>query len=459
MTDAATVTRADAGKDMPVAKLAIASTIGTIIEAYDFVLYGTVAALVFDKLFFPNATPAVATLASFATFGVGFLARPVGGAIFGHYGDKVGRKKMLVLALVIMGIATVLIGALPGYKSIGIWAPILLVVLRLIQGAALGGEWGGAVLMVTEYAPKGRRGFYGSWPQIGFAGGLAISTSIIWIMSSSLTDAQFQSWGWRVPFFASALLVAVGLYIRLQIEETPAFSELQQRQERERAPAVEVIKEHPKNLLRAIGMRCSENITFYMLITFSLSYGEDTLHISRNTMLAAIVISATISCFVIPFYGGLTDRIGRRKVFLWGAIASIACAIAYFPLLHTGSAVIIILAFILITNTAHDAQYATEASYFSELFPTRVRYSGISISAQLGGVFAGAFAPLIATALLDVSGIWLVTIYFTAVCSISAIAAYLSPETYQADFMGQPGTKAERQERFVRKPVTDRVSA
>jgi MFS transporter, MHS family, shikimate and dehydroshikimate transport protein len=459
MTDAATVTRADAGKDVPVAKLAIASTIGTIIEAYDFVLYGTVAALVFDKLFFPNATPAVATLASFATFGVGFLARPVGGAIFGHYGDKVGRKKMLVLALVIMGIATVLIGALPGYKSIGIWAPILLVVLRLIQGAALGGEWGGAVLMVTEYAPKGRRGFYGSWPQIGFAGGLAISTSIIWIMSSSLTDAQFQSWGWRVPFFASALLVAVGLYIRLQIEETPAFSELQQRQEREKAPAVEVIKEHPKNLLRAIGMRCSENITFYMLITFSLSYGEDTLHISRNTMLAAIVISATISCFVIPFYGGLTDRIGRRKVFLWGAIASIACAIAYFPLLHTGSAVIIILAFILITNTAHDAQYATEASYFSELFPTRIRYSGISISAQLGGVFAGAFAPLIATALLDISGIWLVTIYFTAVCSISAIAAYLSPETYQADFMGQPGTKAERQERFVRKPVTERVSA
>jgi MFS transporter, MHS family, shikimate and dehydroshikimate transport protein len=459
MTDSATVTRADAGKDVPVAKLAIASTIGTIIEAYDFVLYGTVAALVFDKLFFPNVAPVVATLAAFATFGVGFLARPVGGAVFGHYGDKLGRKKMLVLALMIMGVATVAIGALPGYASIGIWAPILLVVLRLIQGAALGGEWGGAVLMVTEYAPKGRRGFYGSWPQIGFAGGLAISTSIIWIMSSSLSDAAFQSWGWRVPFFASALLVAVGLYIRMQIEETPAFSALQKRQEREKAPAVEVIKEHPKNVLRAIGMRCSENITFYMLITFSLVYGEDTLGISRNTLLAAIVISATISCFVIPFYGGLTDRIGRRKVFLWGAIGSIACALAYFPLLQTGSTVIIIFAFILVMNTAHDSQYATEASYFSELFPTRIRYSGISISAQLGGVFAGAFAPLIATALLDVSGIWLVTIYFTAMCSISAIAAYLSPETYQSDFMGQPSVKAERQERFVRKPVTERVEA
>ena len=206
-------------------------------------------------------------------------------------------------------------------------------------------------------------------------------------------------------------------------------------------------------------MRCSENITFYMLITFSLSYAEDDLGISRNTMLAAIIISATISCFVIPFYGGLTDRIGRRKVFLWGAIGSIFCAIAYFPLLQTGSAVIIIFAFILITNTAHDAQYATEASYFSELFPTRIRYSGISISAQLGGVFAGAFAPLIATALLDVSGIWLVTIYFTAMCSISAVAAYFSPETYQEDFIGQPDPAAERQERFTRTPVAEKVGA
>lgn len=459
MTDSATVTREDAGKEVPVRRLAIASTIGTIIEAYDFVLYGTVAALVFDKLFFPDVQPVIATLASFATFGVGFLARPVGGAIFGHYGDKVGRKKMLVLALVIMGVATVLIGALPGYDSIGIWAPVLLVVLRLIQGAALGGEWGGAVLMVTEYAPNGRRGFYGSWPQIGFAGGLAISTSIIWVMSTSLSDAAFESWGWRVPFFASALLVAVGLYIRLKIEETPAFTELQEKQEREKAPAVEVVKEHPKNLLRAIGMRFSENITFYMLITFSLSYGEDDLGISRDTLLAAIIISATLSCLVIPYYGALTDRIGRRKVFLVGALGSIACALAYFPLLQTGSAVIIILTFIVVMNTAHDAQYATEASYFSELFPTRIRYSGISISAQLGGVFAGAFAPLIATALLDVSGIWLVTAYFTVMCSVSALAAYLSPETYESDFMGQPDTRADRRERFTRAPAAERVGA
>jgi MHS family shikimate/dehydroshikimate transporter-like MFS transporter len=457
MTQSPTVTRENAGKEVPVAKLAAASAIGTIIEAYDFVLYGTVAALVFDKLFFPNATPVVATLASFATFGVGFLARPVGGAIFGHYGDKVGRKKMLVIALLIMGVATVLIGCLPGYNSIGIMAPILLVALRLIQGLALGGEWGGAVLMVTEYAPKGRRGFFGSWPQIGFAGGLAISTAIIWIFSSSLSDAAFQSWGWRVPFFLSSLLVAVGLYIRLKIEETPAFSELQERQERESAPAVEVFKEHPKNILRAIGMRCSENITFYILITFTLSYGVKTLGISRDTLLAAIVISATLSLVAVPFFGALTDRVGRRPVFLWGAISSVFLAVAFFPLIHTGSAVLIILAFVLVTNTGHDAQYATEAAYFSEMFPTRIRYSGISISAQLGGVFAGAFAPLIATALLDWSGITLVVVYFAGMCSISAIAAYLSPETYQEDFLGEP--KAERSERFTRVPAAERVEA
>ena len=207
-------------------------------------------------------------------------------------------------------------------------------------------------------------------------------------------------------------------------------------------------------MLRAIGMRFSENITFYMLITFSLTYAEDTLKIDRNVMLAAIVICAVLSCLVIPFYGALTDRVGRRRVFLWGAIASIFCALAYFPLLQTGSALVIVLAFVIVMNTAHDAQYATEASYFSELFPTRIRYSGISISAQLGGVFAGAFAPLIATALLDVSGIWLVTAYFTAMCAVSAIAAYFSPETYKADFMGQP--TAERHERFVRKPAEAR---
>jgi MFS transporter, MHS family, shikimate and dehydroshikimate transport protein len=462
MTVSRTVTDKHGHDEVPVKKLAAASAIGTIIEAYDFVLYGTVAALVFDELFFPNADPLIGTLAAFATFGVGFLARPVGGVVFGHYGDKVGRKAMLVISLLVMGIATILIGCLPGYAAIGILAPILLVTLRFVQGLALGGEWGGAVLMVTEYAPKGRRGFYGSWPQIGFAGGLLISTVIIAILTNVMSEAAFTSWGWRVPFFLSALLVVVGLWIRLKIEETPAFVQLEEKHAREKMPAVEVFREHPKPLLRAIGMRFSENLTFYMLIVFALSYGEDELGISRTTLLVAIAACAAGSFIAVPFFGKLSDRVGRRPVFLWGAVASVLLAIAFFPLLQTGSAVIIVLAFVLVMNTGHDAQYAVESSYFSEMFPTRVRYSGISISAQLGGVLAGAFAPLIATALVaaDAGGLTIVTIYFAAMCAVSVVAAYLSPETYDRDFLG----KERRGEgRFVRdrEPVrdTERVGA
>jgi MFS transporter, MHS family, shikimate and dehydroshikimate transport protein len=444
-----TVTNEHAPVDVPVKKLAVASAIGTIIEAYDFVLYGTVAALVFDELFFPNASPLVGTLASFATFGVGFVARPVGGALFGHYGDKVGRKKMLVISLLVMGVATVLIGCLPGYATIGMAAPILLVTLRLVQGLALGGEWGGAVLMVTEYAPKGRRGFYGSWPQIGFAGGLLISTVVIAVLTNVMSEAAFASWGWRLPFFLSALLVAIGLWIRMKMEETPAFTQLEEKHAREKMPAVEVFREYPKEMLRAIGMRCSENITFYMLIVFALAYGEDELGISRTTLLVAIAVCAAGSFVAVPFFGALSDRVGRRPVFLWGAVASVLLAVVFFPLLKTESAVIIVLAFVLVMNTAHDAQYAVESSFFAEMFPTRVRYSGISISAQLGGVVAGAFAPLIATALeaANDGGLTLVTIYFTFMCAVSAVAALLSPETYKRDFLG----KDKRGEgRFVR---------
>jgi MFS transporter, MHS family, shikimate and dehydroshikimate transport protein len=418
------------GEGIPVPRIAAASAVGTVIEAYDFVLYGTVAALVFDELFFPNADPLIGTLAAFATFGVGFVARPFGGALFGHFGDRVGRKSMLIITLLTMGIATVLIGCLPGYDSIGIFAPILLVTLRLVQGLALGGEWGGAVLMVTEHAPKGKRGFYGSWPQIGFAGGLFLSTGLIALLTAVMSEAAFNSWGWRLPFMFSAVLVVVGLWVRLKIEETPSFSRLQEQQAEAKLPAVEVFQKHRKDVLRGIGLRFSENLTFYMLITFSLSYGEDELGISRGTLLAAIMIGAAGSFVAVPFFGALSDRVGRRPVYLWGAVASVALAIAFFPLLHTASPIIIVLAFILTFNTAHDAQYGPQAAYFSELFSTRVRYSGISISAQLGGVFAGAFAPLIATALLAAGGITWVAIYFAAGCLVTVVAAYLTPETY-----------------------------
>ena len=445
----------DRGEEVPVPRIAAASCIGTIIEAYDFVLYGTVAALVFDKLFFPSADPLVGTLAAFATFGVGFVARPIGGVLFGHFGDKVGRKSMLILTLLIMGVATVLIGCLPGYNSIGVAAPILLVTLRLVQGLALGGEWGGAVLMVTEHAPKGRRGFYGSWPQIGFGGGLLISTVIIAILTGTLSESAFESWGWRVPFVLSALLVAVGLWVRLRIEETPAFARLQEEQSRAKLPAVEVVQKHPGEILRAIGMRFSENITFYMLIVFALSYGEDELGISQSTLLWAIALSGAGSFIAIPFFGKLSDRVGRRPVYLWGAIGSVVLAIAFFPLLQTGSVVIIVLAFLVTMNVTHDAQYGVQAAYFSELFSTRVRYSGLSISAQVGGVLAGAFSPLIATALVaaDGGGLTYMTIYFAGMCAVSAVAAYLTPETFRRPFSGQDEELADaapRGSRFQR---------
>ena len=313
--------------------------------------------------------------------------------------------------------------------------------------------------MVTEYAPKGRRGFYGSWPQVGFAGGLLISTVLIAVLTNVMSDDAFASWGWRVPFFLSGVLVAVGLWIRLKIEETPAFTQLEEKQKREKMPAVEVFKEYPKDILRAIGMRCSENITFYMLITFSplLRRGrsrhlpQHAARRHRRLRRRLVHRRAVLRQAVRPHRAPSRVPVGRHRL---GAAGH-----RLLPAAQDGSAVIIIFAFVLVMNTAHDAQYAVESSYFAEMFPTRLRYSGISISAQLGGVFAGAFAPLIATALADVGGLTLAVAYFTVMCAISAVAAYLSPETYKVDFLGKPEPSGA-QGRFVREPrPTERVGA
>ena len=443
------------GEKVPISRIAGASCVGTIIEAYDFVLYGAVAALVFDELFFPNANPTVGTLAAFATFGVGFLARPVGGVLFGHWGDRVGRKSMLIFTLLLMGAATILIGCLPGYASIGIFAPILLVTLRLIQGLALGGEWGGAVLMVTEHAPKGRRGFYGSWPQIGFAGGLLISSGLLAILTNALSEEAFAAWGWRVPFILSAVLVGIGLWVRLKIEETPAFAAMRDHEGEAKLPVAEAIKNHRPEIVRAVGMRFSENISFYMLSVFALSYGEDELGLSPNLLLTGVMISAAISLVVIPLYGALSDRVGRRPMYLSGAIASVFIAVGFFALLQTGNPIVIILGFVLAMNTAHDMQYGVQSSYFSELFSTRVRYTGLSLSAQLGGVFAGAFAPLIATALLDISLTWVV-VYWAAMCSVSAVAAYFTRETFREELVD---TEREPTGRFTRERERETIQA
>src|SRR3954469_24852735 len=312
-----------AGDVRDVKKVAFASFIGTTIEWYDFFLYGTAAALVFGDLFFPKAEPAVGTLAAFGTYAVGFAARPLGGVVFGHFGDRVGRKTMLVLALIIMGTATFLIGCLPTFDSVGVLAPILLVTLRFVQGIGVGGEWGGAVLMAVEHAPKGRRGFFGSWPQMGVPAGLALSTTVFAIVRGLTTDDTFSAWAWRVPFLLSAVLVVVGLVIRVRLMESPVFQKVQESQTASRKPIVDVIKEQPRDVLTAMGMRVAENGIFYVYTVFFLAYGEDTLKLSEETMLIGVGIAASTGFFTCPFSGPRSDRFGRKPLYMAGAIVSL----------------------------------------------------------------------------------------------------------------------------------------
>jgi metabolite-proton symporter len=423
-------TRGSAASIRPVI---LASFIGTAIEWYDFFLYGTAAALVFNKLFFPNVSPLTGTLSAFGTFAVGFVARPVGGVIFGHFGDRIGRKSMLIYSLLIMGIATFLIGLLPTYRSIGILAPILLVVMRFAQGIGVGGEWGGAVLMAVEHSRKGSRGFHGSWVQMGVGAGLLLSTLVFTLFSSNLSPAQFLAWGWRLPFLLSLVLVGVGLFIRLRIFETPIFTQLKVTQGEARQPIVEVLRHHPRDLLLAMGMRFAENGPFYVMSVFVLSYGEAHLHLPRNIMLTGVIIASTLSLFVIPVYGALSDRVGRRPVYQAGAIFTLLFAFPFFWLLETRSTGLIWLAIALAVNVGHDPMYAVQASYFSELFHTRVRYTGASLSYQLSSVFAGGLAPLIATALLAWMGSPAVAGYVVAMALITIATTYLASETAKDD--------------------------
>jgi metabolite-proton symporter len=379
--------------------VALASLIGTTIEWYDFFLYGTAAALVFNRLFFPNTDPLMGTLLAFGTYAVGFIARPVGGIIIGHYGDKIGRKSMLVLTLVIMGVATFFIGLLPTYEQIGIWAPIALVALRLAQGFGVGGEWGGAVLMAVEHAPPGKRGFYGSWPQIGVPAGLLLANAVFSYFSG-LPQEQFLAWGWRVPFLLSIVLVFVGLLIRMRILETPAFARIKQTSAEAHQPIIEVIRRYPKQVLLAMGARFAENGGFYIYSVFVITYATQLVKFDQQTVLYGILIGAALELLAIPFFGALSDRVGRRPVYLFGAIVTAVFAYPLFWLIDSGSTTAlwsgIAIAFVL----SHAAMYAPQAAFLSELFGTRVRYSGASLGAQLASVFAGALAPLIATALL-----------------------------------------------------------
>jgi metabolite-proton symporter len=408
----------------------VASFIGTAIEWYDFFLYGTAAALVFSRLFFPNVDPLVGTLSAFGTFAVGFVARPVGGALFGHFGDRMGRKTMLIYSLLIMGIATFLIGLLPTYESIGLWAPVLLVVLRCLQGIGVGGEWGGAVLMAVEHSPEGRRGLSGAWPQMGVPAGLFLSTIVFGVVSSALGDDEFLRWGWRLPFLLSAALIAVGLFVRLRLLETPAFTALQASGRQEARPLVAAIRDYRRNLLLAMGMRVAENGLFYIYTVFVLSYGPSRLEVSRTTMLWGVTLAAGLGLIAIPSFGALSDRVGRRPVYLLGAVFSLFYALPFFWLLDTRSEPVIWFAIAVGVVCGHNAMYGPQAAYFSELFGAGVRYSGASLAYQLASVAAGGLAPFIATALLAGWGVPAVAAYMMLLSAITVAATYAAPETH-----------------------------
>jgi metabolite-proton symporter len=420
----------------PIGRVVLASFIGTSIEWYDFFLYGTAAALVFNKLFFPQLDPFAGTMASFATYAVGFFARPLGGIVFGHYGDRVGRKSMLVITLMMMGVSTFLIGALPTYEHVGVLAPVALVVLRFIQGFGVGGEWGGAVLLAVEHGHHGRRGFYASSAQAGVPTGLLLANAAF-AGASALPEEQFLSWGWRVPFLAGAVLLVLGLFIRLHILETPLFSQARAQQATSRTPLVDLLRKYPRNLLLAMGARFAENACFYVFTVFIYTYASEQRGFSRDTVLQGVLIASAIQLFSIPAFAALSDRVGRRPVYLAGALFMGLFAFPFFWLVDSGHPLLIWLALVLgLTATA--AMYGPQAAFFSELFGTSVRYSGASLGSQLAAPLAGGLAPLIATALLHWSGGqgWPIALYMIGMVLITFCSVFLALETVGTDLSG-----------------------
>jgi metabolite-proton symporter len=409
-------------------KAVIASTIGTTIEWYDFFIYGTAAGLVFGKLYFPNEDPLTATLAAFGTYFIGFVGRPIGAAIFGHYGDRIGRKATLIATLLLMGIATFLIAFVPTYESIGIWGAVILTILRMIQGIGVGGEWGGSVLLAMEWARHhGERGLVASWPQFGVPCGLFLSNLAV-LAFSSWSGNEFVTWGWRVPFALSIILVAIGLWIRLGILETPVFQRLVQDNRIERAPLVEVLRKQPKEIILSALLRMSEQAPFYIFTAFIFAYAVNTLHMSRELVLSAVLVAACVSFITIPLSGHISDRIGRRNMYLIGAAAVGLFGFLYFGMVDTAIPSAVFIAIVL-SLIPHDVQYGPQAALIAEAFTPRLRYSGSSLGYQLASIIAGGPAPLIATALFAAyrSG-YAIAIYIAACSVISLVAAALMPD-------------------------------
>lgn len=380
----------------------IASMIGTTIEWYDFFLYATAAALIFNKIFFPAFDAFTGTLAAFATYSVGFFARPLGGIIFGHYGDKVGRKSMLLITLMLMGIPTIIIGLIPSYETIGYWAAVLLVVMRILQGIAVGGEWGGAVLMAVEHAPDGKKGFFGSLPQAGVAPGLILSSLAMGLVAQ-LPEQDMLSWGWRIPFLASVLLLGVGWFIRIKIAESPDFERMEAKGEKVEVPFVEVCRRYPREVFTVVGARLAEVTWFYTVTSFALAYATTALAIPRKVILDATIWGAAIAFVAMPLAGILGDKIGHKRMFMIGTVGIVAIAPVFFGLLATREVMWINVAMILAVGIVYSSLYGPEGSLFSSQFPPEVRYSGISLAVQVSGAIGGGLAPIIATWLLSLN--------------------------------------------------------
>ncbi|PQZ24501.1 MFS transporter [Ochrobactrum vermis] len=399
---------------------------GTTIEWYDFFLYGTAAALVFNKIFFPAIDPITGTLAAFATYAVGFFARPLGGIVFGHYGDRIGRKSMLILTLLLMGLPTVIIGLIPSYDTIGYWAAVLLVFARICQGLAVGGEWGGAILMAVEHAPEGKKGFFGSLPQVGVAAGLILSSLAMgWV--ALLPEADMLAWGWRLPFVACILLLAVGWFIRMKVAESPDFERMESKGEKVKAPVLVVLRQYPKEALLLVGGKLAETTWFYTVVTYSLAYTTVTLGISRTVMLNATVWAAVVALFTMPLFGVLGDRFSFKWVFIAGAIGIPVFAPFYFSMLQTLDPFMITLAVVIAIGVVYSAMWGPEAGLFSAQFPPEVRYTGLSMPVQIGAAIGAGLAPIVATSLLALGDgnpryiVW----YLSALGIIAIISALL----------------------------------